>query len=324
MTTLDSVTRLELNSAAPPTTLGLVGDVEPVLLSTCFWAPEPASDRAGAIRAIDVSNDSLCYGLGAAAFGLPPERAVQELGEYVLVDRHSWWTPAARSASSRLETAQAPVLTPFMIRWDNMGTATATLNSTEPIPIVQWYEHLMRSLTAAGACRTGTMTVEVVADVPARQVVDKRLMRAPLQEHRPADRKPITDESNLDAYFLRNAVTNAYRPDELCTMLMMGVVVDPVVAQATWGPDVIRRGFYPTPGVVATSSVIHHTHGLVTVRIPPNTAGASLSSPDGRFAWTARQLSTSASPVLATHLKNDTLIHEAIARVGVVEHIDMC
>jgi hypothetical protein len=324
MTGIDTATQLDLHPDGGPTTLKVLGDVGPVLLGTCAWAPQAPDEQPGAIRAVDMSRDGLSFGLGSAAFGQPPEHAVRELGEYVLVDRYSWWTPAVQRTTSRLEAAKTPALTPFMILWDRMATAAATLRMATPVPVVQWYEHLMRALTALGACRTGTMTVELIADLPASHIVDKRLRRAPLRQYRPQDGRLITDGTNLDTFFLRDAASGAHGADDWCTVVMEGLVVDPAVAQATWGAEFVRRGFYRTPGVIASATVIHHTHALVAARLPapdpPTPAGAVARQ---RFESVATELSTGSHAVLATHIENDTLIHEAVARIGVVGHLEL-
>jgi hypothetical protein len=314
-TNIGRVTHLQVHPGAAPTALRLAGGVGPVLESTCVWGDGPAADGGvGVIRAIDASRDRLPFGLGAAAFGDVPEQAVRWLGEYLLVDGASWWTPAADPSTSRYEAPTAAVLTPFLFRWDGMRTATASLESPTPVPLIYWYEYLLRELVAGGACPSGAIALKVVADVPARLIVDKQLSRAPLLAHRPADGRLITDESHLDQYFVRNAAARAYQA--WCTVVMVGIAMDPASVVAMWGPEVIERGFYTTPGVSAAAEVIQHTHALVTAALPGvpgrRHAGAGL---DG--------LLTGAVAAHATHIENDTMLYRAEAHIGAVSRIDL-
>jgi hypothetical protein len=318
---LASVTRLQVHRDSPATTVTLAGGVGPVLQSTCVWTAGDAGAGGvgagddGAIRAIDMSRDGLAFGLGAAAFGEPHDQAVQQLGEYVLVDGASWWTPATRPITSRYEAPGAPILTPFLFRWDRMSTATARLSSPSPVPLVYWYEHLLRVLVRDGVCPTGAIALKVVADVPAALIVEKQLARAPLREHRPADERLITDEAHLDDYFVRNTAARAYHA--WCTIVMVGIVVDPQLVAATWGPEFIERGFYTTPGISATAEAIHHTHALVTAQLP---AGAAEQS---RADAALDGLLTGARSAQATHIENDTLLYQADARIGAVCAVEL-
>jgi len=319
---LDQLTRLDWDPGRPPTTLWLTGDVGHILNSTCVWSPRDIDGEPGAVRAVDVADDGLPFGLGAAAFGEPPARAVQQLGEYVLVDGRSWWTPAARPVSSRYEPPGSPALTPFLFRWDGMASAVARLESPTPVSLICWYEHLMRQLTKLGVGRTGMIAVEVVADIPARLIVDKQLARAPLREHRPPDELLITDEAHLDEFFVRNGASHAYGGGGWCTVVMVGVAADPHQAAVTWGEDVLRRAFYTTPGVSESETLIHHTHALVTERLrPAERAGEWPGAAVERLTRTTQSLASGAHRVQATHIESDTQLYNAEARVGAIGEI---
>ncbi|HEX5996818.1 MAG TPA: hypothetical protein VFY84_16885 [Jiangellales bacterium] len=314
---LAAVTQLRLIDGGPPTALRLTGDVGPVLESTCVWDPHETGDRSGAVRAVDLLEDRHRYGLGAAAFGAPPERAVHQLGEYVLVDSRSWWTPAARPASSRQEPRDAVVLTPFLIEWDRMTTATARLDSPTTVPLVHWYDHLVRRLIELGRCRTGIVVVEILAETEARLVTDKHLAVAPLRENRPADRRLITDDPHLDRHFVRNGAAAAFG-DARCAVVMVGVVAHPALALAIYGPELVGRAFYATPGISASAGVVQHTHAVVAVlgpavRWPVNVAD-EFGDPTGDL---------DPAGVLVTHIENDTRLFRAAARIGVVDTIEM-
>lgn len=287
-------TDLVVNPGGPGTTLRLVGDVGPVLRSECVWRPGVAT-QTGDIVTVDPAAESLPFGLGAAAFGQPPEDAVQRLGEYVLIAAESWWAPAGATGGSVLEDPGEPMLTPFVIRWDLLESARATLTSAEPIRLVHWYDHVMRELVARGACTTGVLAVELTTTGRAGRIVDKQLSRPPLQSNRPDDRGLITDARHLDAYFRRNAVAHAYGVDTECTVIMVGVVVDPTIANSAWEPEIIRRSFYTTPGLTSSAKAIHHTHALAQAAGAPN---------------------------VVTHIENDTLITSAELRIGAVAAIE--
>ncbi|HET8658549.1 MAG TPA: hypothetical protein VFM55_06080 [Micromonosporaceae bacterium] len=315
---LEQLTHLDWGPGRPPTTLWLTGDVGHILNSTCVWGPGVTGGEPGAVRAVDLADDDLPFGLGAAAFGEPPARAVRQLGEYVLVDGRSWWTPAVRPVSSRYEPPGSPALTPFLFRWDAMASAVARLESAAPVPLACWYEHLMRRLTKLGACPTGMIAVEVVADIPARLIVDKQLARAPLREHRPADERLITDEAHLDEFFVRNGASGAYGGGVWCTVVMVGVAADPHRAAVTWGDDVLRRAFYTTPGVSESATLIHHTHALVTKRLHrAEPTGAAVE----RFTGATDAIASGAHRVQATHIESDTQLYNAEARVGAIGEI---
>lgn len=313
---LDRVTRLDWSLDRPPTTLRLTGDVGPVLKSTCVWSPKGIGGEPGAVRAVGIADDGLPFGLGAAAFGASPAQAVQQIGEYVLVDGRSWWTPAARPISSRYEPPGSPALTPFLFQWDDMTSAVARLESPSPIPLIRWYEHLLQQLTELGACRTGMIAVEIVADTPARLIVDKQLARAPLREHRPPDKRLITDEAHLDEFFVLNGASRTYAGGSWCTVVMVGVAANPERAAATWGDDVIERAFYTMPGISKSATVIHHTHALVTAQLHPGVAKE-------RFTSATDVLATGAQMVQATHIENDTRLYKADARVGAIGEIQI-
>jgi hypothetical protein len=315
-----AATRVRVDPAAPAGVLALTGDVGPVLESRCFWPPvaaEPCTvdtkrGRAGAIRAVDVARDGLPFGIGSAAVGHPAEHAVGRLGEYVLIDGQSWWTPAELPTSSRAEPSDAPVLTPFLLRVDQLRTAVAELDSPVPVALVEWLAHLVRVLVESGACPTGAVGAQIVADLPAVSIVDKHLIRAPLASARPADGHLITDASHVDTFFRRNATRAGYPPDTRCTLVMVGVVAAAEPVAAAWGPEFLGRCFYTMPGA-GTHAVLHHTHGLVM-------AGPSTGDPLSIDAASAR-LAAAADPagsahVQALHIESGTRLHRAQARLG--------
>lgn len=314
---LAAVTELQLIDGGTPTPLRLIGDVGPVLESTCDWDPRGTGDRAGAVRAVDLSGGRHRYGLGAAAFGAPPERAVHQLGEYVLVDSRSWWTPAARPTSSRQEPRDAVVLTPFLVEWDRMTTASARLDSPTSVPLVHWYDHLVQRLIELGTCRTGIVVVEILAETEARLVTDKHLAVAPLRKNRPADRRLITDDPHLDRYFVRNGAAAEFG-DARCAVIMVGMVTHPALALAIYGPELVERVFYTTPGIRASSRVVQHTHAVVAASGQP-----PRRSDDGADEFGDPTGDLEPPGVLVTHIENDTRLLRATARIGVVDTIEM-
>lgn len=319
MTRIGEVTRLRTDPAGRPATLRLSGTVGPVLESTCVWAPGQPGGGTGAIRAVDVAADGLRFGLGAGAFGTPPEQAIQRLGEYVLVDGTSWWTPAATPTQSRPEPPGVPVLTPFLLRWDQMATAVATLRSGRPVPLARWYEYLIARLTGLGHCPAGTIVAEIIADMPASQITDKHLVRPPLRQNRPPGPGLITDEAHLDEYFLRNAAARASGPGAWCTAIMAGVAVHPAAAAAAWGSEFVQHGFYITPGTASRAAVLQHTHGLVTAQLAePSDGDDRLAGLAGLLAGLAAGWADGTRAVQAIHVESDTLLYRAEARIGVV------
>lgn len=314
---LESAAHLRSDASGSPATLRLAGDVGPVLRSTCVWEPWRTGDKAGMIRAIDVSAKGWRFGLGAGAFGKPPERAVQRLGEFVLIEGASWWTPAAAPTSSRSEPEGMPILTPFLFQWDHMMSAVATLRSDQPVPLALWYEYLLHRLAEKGICRTATIVVEIIADMPARLITDKHLVRAPLHEFRPRDQQLITDAEHLDTYFLRNTAARASGDDTWCTAIMVGVAVEPAGATAAWGQDFVQRGFYAMPGATA-SAIMHHTHALVTTQLPAPQTGDRLDNMAGQIGKVTEQWASGARSVQAIHIESNTLLYRADARIGVV------
>jgi hypothetical protein len=318
MARIESATALHGSAAGPLTTLRLSGDVGPVLESTCVWAPGQTG-MAGAILLVDVSATGLPFGLGAGAFGTPPERAVQRIGEFVLIEGASWWTPAAVPTLSRSEPRGEPILTPFLFQWDHMRSAVAELQSADPVPLADWYKYLLRRLAELGACGAGTITVEIIADLPARLINDKHLIRAPLRQFRPPDQQLITDGSNLDEYFLRNAAARASGDDTWCTAIMVGVAVEPAHAAAAWGPDFVQRGFYTMPGITNGAPVLHHTHALVTTQLPgPRPRENRLGNVAERVAAVTDEWAAGERAVQVIHVESDTLLHRADVRIGVV------
>jgi hypothetical protein len=324
MARIGSATRLDSNLTSAPTALRLTGDVGPVLRSTCAWVPEQSGTAAGNIRAIDVFPEIPCSGLGVSAFGSPPERAVQRLGEFVMIEGASWWTPAMVPTQSRAEPPGTLILTPFLVYWDHMVSASAALRSSSPVPLVHWYEYLLQQLAYRGICETGVIAVRIIANMPARLIADKHLVRAPLREAQPRDGQLITDNKHLDEYFLTNAAARAHGDDTWCTVIMVGVAVDPAAAGDVRKREFIQRGFYTMPGAVRTSAIMHHTHALVTRQVPaPGAGGEEAGDVAGRLRHITREWVAGARTVQVVHIENDTLLHHADACIGTISTMDM-
>lgn len=321
MTAIADVTPAHVGASDALTKLRLVGDVSPVLKSTCVWAPD-GPRVAGFIRAVEAQGKAK-FGLGAAAFGTPPERAVRHIGECVLIDGKPWWTPAALQTSSRCESPSLPLHTPFLFQWDSMTSAMATLRSADALRLDQWYEHLLRRLAELGVGKTGAIAVQTIASMPARMISDKHLTRAPLSENRPRDRRLIIDPRHLDTYFLRNAAIRAYGRDTWCIVSMLGVAIDPAVAVAAFGPEFVQRGFYVTPGVARESAIIHHTHALVAVWPSQELPGGRPADTAERIRYITDELAAWGPESLATHIENDTLLTHAQARIGMISAVVM-
>jgi hypothetical protein len=321
MTAIADVTPAHVGVPGALTELRLVGDVSPVLKSTCVWAPG-GPRAAGVIRAVEVAGKAK-FGLGAAAFGTPPEHAVRHMGECVLIDGKPWWTPAALQTSSRCESPSLPLHTPFMFQWDSMTAAVATLRSADALRLDQWYEYLLRRLAELGVGETGAIAVQTIASMPARTISDKHLTRAPLSENRPRDRKLIVDEGHLDTYFLRNAAIRAYGRDTWCIASMLGVAINPAVAAAAFGPEFVQRGFYLTPGVAKESAIIHHTHALVAAWPGQELPGGGPVGTAERIGYITDELAAWGPGSLATHIESDTLLSHAQARIGIIGAVVM-
>lgn len=321
MAAIADVTPCPVGASGALTRLRLFGDVSPVLTSTCEWAPDrvPAS---GMIRALEVQGKAE-FGLGAAAFGTPPEHAVRQMGECVLIEGRPWWTPAAMQTASRCESSGLPLHTPFLFQWDSMASAVATLRSADAVRVDQWYEYLLRRVAELGVGEVGAIAVQTVASMPARMISDKHLARAPLTENRPRDHKLIVDEPHLDTYFLRNAAIRAYGRDAWCVVIMLGVAIDPTAAQAMWGSEFVRRGFYLTPGVAKESAIIHHTHALVAAWPSQELPGGGLADTAERIRYITEELAAWGPESLATHIENDTLLSHAVARIGMIGAVVM-
>ncbi len=321
MTAIADVTPCNVGTPGALTRLRLLGDVGPVLKSTCVW--EPGHSRAaGQIRAVDLAEKDK-FGLGAAAFGAPPEHAVRQMGECVLIEGKPWWTPAAMRTSSRSESAGLPLHTPFLLQWDEMASAVATMRSADALRLDQWYEYLLRRLAELGVGQTGAIAVQTMASMPARMITDKHLARAPLTENRPRDHRLIVDERHLDTYFLRNAAVRAYGRDTWCVVIMLGVVIDPAAAAATWGQEFVQRGFYCTPGIARESGIIHHTHALVAAWPSQEPADGRPADTAERISYVTAELAAGRPGSLATHIEDDTLLRHAQARIGVVGAVVM-
>jgi hypothetical protein len=322
LTAIARTTRASVENCGTPTRLLLVGDVGPVLHSTCRWEPADLGS-AGSIRAVDISAAGR-FGLGAAAFGAPAAEAVERLGECVLIDGNSWWTPASKSTLSRAAPPGSDALTPFLFQWDGVTSATAALRSAVPVPLGRWYQYLLRWLTEIGICETGTIAVEMVAGLPAEMISDKHLALAPLTRHRPRDRGLIVEQRHLETYFVRNAIAKAYGVGNWCTVVMAGVAIDPVQAAAAWGMEFLKRGFYETGGVVNDSAALHHTHAVVTARPPGEVTGFGAAEEAGGFVTQAIDDIVARKPqVQVTHIEADTLVSSVYARIGAVGAVKM-
>jgi hypothetical protein len=316
-------TRITLQRNAP-TTLSIIGDVGSILRATCRWQSSgPASAQTGNISRINLREQRIHFGLGAAAFGSPPEQAVQRLGESAIIDSLPWWTPAEKPSTSRCEDGQAKMLTPFLIGWDILESASASLDSSEDLPLIMWYEQLLHH---AALRKTGAIAVEVVARIPARNIVDKYIYCAPLaQSTTLRGGQLITDPDLIDAYFLRNSVRYLVPPDTVCLLVMVGVVVDPVAVAAHWGGDILQRGFYTTPGIVSQATVIHHTHAAVILDPDPvdHHLCSSAQSIEHETVQATQELASGTHKVSLVHIESDTRLRRAVARIGVIENIEI-
>lgn len=315
-------TRVVMRPDARPTTLRMIGDVGCVLRASCIWNPFPlVGSEKGNISAIRLPDEDLHFGLGAAAFGQSPELAIQRLGESALIAGIPWWTPAEKPGVSYQEGKASEMLTPFFIAWDRLDTAWASLDFSSGISLIEWYEHI---LNHPGIRKSGAMAIEVLAQVPAKEIVDKYMCRAPLTQNNtlPRDRL-ITDPDLIDLYFVRNAICHAVPMDTVCTLVMVGVVVDPVVVASTWGDEVLRRGFYVTPGISSHANVIQHTHATVILDSWPVDVHASLSSIEEEFALIDHGLALGRHTFSVVHIENDTRLSQAMARIGIIEKIEI-
>lgn len=316
-------TRISLQGNAS-TTLSIIGDVGSILRAACRWQPaSPASAQPGSVSRINVREQGIRFGLGAAAFGSFPEQAVQLLGESAVIDNLSWWTPAAKPSISRCEDEQTEMLTPFLIGWDILDSASASLDSSEDLPLIRWYEQLMNHPSLR---KTGAIAVEVVARIPARNIVDKYMCSAPLARNAALrEGQLITDPDLIDSYFLRNSVRAAVPPETVCTLVMVGVVVDPIVVAARWGGEILQRGFYTTPGIVSQATVIQHTHAAVILDSGPldTYACRSVQSIEYEMAQVTQNLASGMQNVSLVHIENDTRLSQAVARIGVIESIEI-
>jgi hypothetical protein len=326
MPTADTVVEVTAEPNFAGSTLRIVGDVGPVLESTCVWDPQAnMGNNSGLIRPIEVGHVATQFGLGAGIFGSPPEHAIQQLGEYVLIGGTSWWTPAAPVTNSRCVATHATLLTPFLFHWDNVASVRATLKSPTALPLIQWYDSLLSRLEQQGLCETGAIAIELVAEIQAGMVVDKHLSRAPLVDNRPIDHLLITDERHIDEYFLRDAVRHALAATDPCTIVMIGVAVRPPLVMSHWGDEVLRRGFYATPGTSTRSTVVHHTHATVIAGGGASQA-ALLDVQDGAphaMASVARQVAAGGLGAYVVHVESDSLLSLAHARIGVIEAVEL-
>lgn len=307
-----------------PTTLSIIGDVGCVLHASCSWKPvNPAFPQVGNVASIKLQERHIRFGLGAAAFGPSPEQAIQRLGECAVVDSLPWWTPAEKPSTSRCEIGQEEMLTPFLIGWDTLDSAWALLDSPKDLPLVTWYEQILEHPSIR---KTGAIAVEVVARIPAGIIVDKYMSRAPLAQSNALRKgQMITDPDLIDAYFLRNSVRGSVPLDTVCTLVMVGVVIDPVVVAATWGDDVLQRGFYATPGIIAQANVIHHTHAAVVLDscLMDGNFYDPLQAIDADIALAVQELASGTRKVSLVHIESDTRLHRAVARVGIIENIEL-
>lgn len=317
-------TRIIMRTGNTPATLRMVGDVGYVLRALCAWkSATSAGSKAGNIAAISLPDRQMRFGLGAAAFGPSPEQAIQRLGECALIDGVSWWTPAEKSSTSRSEVGASEMLTPFLIAWDALDSAWAFLDSSSSLPLVKWYEHILEH---PGIRKTGAIAVEVVAQIPAGMIADKYMYRAPLAASNTLSKgQVITDPDLIDVYFSRNTIRRAVPPDTLCTLLMVGVVIDPLVVTTTWGDGVRQRGFYATPGISSHANVIHHTHAAVVLdsrRFDGHLQDSSQSIED-KIALVAQELVAGTHEISVVHVESDTRLTQAVARIGIIENIEI-
>lgn len=315
-------TRIMMRPGNRPTTLSILGDVGTILRASCVWkSPTSEGSQAGNIAAIGLPDERLRFGLGAAAFGQSPELAIQKLGECALIEGIPWWTSAEQPGTSQREEGTAEMLTPFLFAWDGLDSAWASLTSSCSLPLVEWYEQLMEHPAIR---KTGAIAIEVVAQVPAEAIVDKYMCYAPLaQTNTLRAGQLITDLDLIDTYFLRDTIRHTVPLDTICTLVMVGIVVDPIVVAAKWGNNILERGFYVTPGIGSHANVIHHTHAAVILdscSMYTNHYNAATSI-DTEISMTAQELTSVPHKVAVVHIENDTRLRQAIARIGIIETI---
>lgn len=317
-------TRIIIRTDSLPTTLRLVGDVGSVLRAECSWDLDISkSSKVGKISTIRLPHEGMRFGLGASAFGQYPVQAIQRLGESALIEGVPWWTSAEKPGISRREAGEGEMLTPFLVAWDTLDSGWALLDSSMHIPLIEWYEQLLRH---PGIGKTGALAIEVVSQIPAEEIIDKYMCRAPLAYNNKLRKgQTIVDPDLIDKYFLRNTVCREVPPDTICTLVMVGVVVEPVFVAARWGDDVLRRGFYATPGVSSHAGVIHHTHAAVILDpyLMPDHLESSSQPIDDAIALTSQELTLGSHHVSLVHIESDTRLSQAIARIGIIENIEI-
>ncbi|HJT55918.1 MAG TPA: hypothetical protein VJ761_05450 [Ktedonobacteraceae bacterium] len=316
-------TRVIIRKDSIPTTLRIVGDVSSVLHASCFWESNNSSgSKIGKISAIRLPNERIRFGLGASAFGPYPTQAIQQLGECALIDGIPWWTTAEKPRVSRCEAEKSEMLTPFLVAWNTLDSAWAFLDSSTGFPLVKWYEQLFQHPVIR---KTGVIAIQVIAQIPAGKIVDKYMSRAPLAStNKLHNNQTIVDPDLIDKYFVRNTIRNEVPPDTICTLVMVGIVIDPKAIAAAWGDDVLRRGFYNTPGITVEADVIQHTHAAVMLDsypIPDHILGSSQSINDD-IALITKEMASRTHQVSLVHIESDTFLSKAIARIGIIENVE--
>jgi len=312
--------RIVMSPHGAATTLQIIGDIRHVLRSACADRPSRAAySDVGMIYALPQPCGTTHFALGGGAFGDPASLALQQLGEYALIEGRPWWTPARVPTDSRREAAGARMLTPFLIQWDRVGSAWASLNAAAPTSLLDWYDELLHD---PHLDRTGAIAVEIFARTFASLIVDKHLRRAPLIRMDRVDSDHlITDPDLIDIYFQRNAVQRSLSADTVCDVVMVGVALDPDRLARAPG-DVLRRGFYITPGVSVRARTIHHTHAVVLPgsRLPMEEL-IELGAPERELAAVADAMLAGARETYLVHLESDTRLSKAVARIGIIEEM---
>jgi hypothetical protein len=258
-----------------------------------------------------------------AAFGYPPEQAIQRLGECALIEGIPWWTPAQRPSRSRQEAGHSALLTPFLVTCNTLDSAWAALDSVSGLSLVRWYEHIFEHPQVRSA---GAIAVEVVAEIPAGMILDRYMYRSPLaQSSTLSAGQIIVDARLMDEYFLRNSIRRTVPAETLCTLVMVGVVLDPTHIARTWGEELLQRAFYTVDGMPSDTRVLHHTHA--TVILDSFLSGGQLRfshhSFEQRMDLVAQRLASRPQNVSVVHIESDLRLNQALARIGIIDDIEI-
>jgi hypothetical protein len=277
----------------------------------------------GNIDTVRLPANDLRFGIGVAAFGHPPEQAIEHLGECALIEGIPWWTPAQKPSRSRQEVGNATLFTPFLVTCNALASAWAVLDAVSGLSLLGWYERIFDHPRVRSA---GAIAVEIVAQLPAGMILDRYMCRSPLAGRSTLSAgQTIVDVTLLDEYFLRNSIRRALPPDTLCTLVMVGIVLDPVIVARTWGEELLHRAFYTVDGRPSDARVIHHTHASVILDSLPASGQLRLShhSFEKRMDLVAQQLASQPQHVSVVHIESDLRLNQALARIGIIDDVEI-